>query len=68
MTNSLKLRTFIPPIRVVIRCELNPNISMSGNETEPGNSKFYRNIINKCRFFDIIINNLDNYKEYYAFL
>ena len=67
MTNTLKLRTFIPVYPVVIKCELNPNTSMNGNETEPGNSTFYRNIINKSGSFDIIINNLDNYKEYYAF-
>ena len=65
--NTIKLRTFIPVSPVVLICQFYPFSSIKENSTETNKRKLYRNVINNIGYFDIIMNDLDNYKEYYSY-
>ena len=64
ITNSLKLKTVISATPIILTCEFKTNSVI--NETFSDNNKIYRNVINKNGFYNIIINNLDNFQEYNA--
>ena len=57
-TFSLKLNTFFEVSPAIFSCEFKKNSSDTG--------KIYKNFIDKSGYYDIIINDLDNFDSYFA--
>jgi len=67
ITNSIKLHTLIPVEPAILTCEFKLNPLFSDEKEEDKYNKIYKTFIEKNGDIDIIVNNLKENGEYYAF-
>ena len=62
--NILKLKTVFSASPAILTCKFNTVTYINEIFDENDNNKIYRNVIDNNGIFEIIINNLNNFKEY----